>query len=276
MKEIKHLKVLFALVAIFGILAISGCKRSSTTTSQEGTGELLNKEEIKSDVEEIIYPLPSPFELNNKLDDIGAIYVGKVLNPAENVSRYFTEKSKALAMGVYTADLSYAATYNKSQEVKMYSGALKSIIDDLGIDVDFVEYLNSESKETFENKDSLVSMVTNIVYDTYSFFNKKSDPALSALMISGVWIEGLFIATHISEDTFNNYEMVKLIYDQKSSLEKVIEVLDRFGDTEVVIDIAEALKKLKVLYDEAGSSLTNDQLYKITSTIETIRSSIIS
>jgi hypothetical protein len=233
-------------------------------------------QEVKSDVQDIVYPLPAPFELSQQLDRAGASYVGNVLNPVSNADKYFTEKSKALALGVYGADLAYAGTYNNAKDINKYSGVLKSLVDDLGINVKYTDYFSDDSREKLNNKDTLVKVVSNVFYDTYTFLNKKSDPALAALVVSGTWVEGLYIATHITQDTYNNNEMVKLIYDQSKSLEKVISLLDKFENNEMVAGISGALKKLKAMYDETNGSLTKEQLDTITKTIETIRSSIVS
>ena len=263
-------------VIVFGLFVLS-CTQSSKKTGEETSVETsISKEELRKDVEEVIYPLPTPFELYQKLESIGASYVGNVLNPVKNLDNYYTEKSKALALGVYGADLSYSATYNKEQESKLYSNTLKSILDDLGVDVKFAKLLSEEHSEKFDNKDTLVNFITNTFYDTYSFLYEESEPALAGLMVAGIWIESLYIATHISKDTYNNYEMVNLIYNQSKSLEKVILLLDKFKDKELVASISNALKKLKIIFEKTDGSLTKEQLENISTTIGTIRSSIIS
>ncbi len=279
MKVINYLKASLLTLLITSIFVVTGCKQR-TSTSQAGESatdsSALNMQEVKSDVQDIVYPLPAPFELSQQLDRAGASYVGNVLNPVSNADKYFTEKSKALALGVYGADLAYAGTYNNAKDINKYSGVLKSLVDDLGINVKYTDYFNDDSREKLNNKDTLVKVVSNVFYDTYTFLNKKSDPALAALVVSGTWVEGLYIATHITKDTYNNNEMVKLIYDQSKSLEKVISLLDKFENNEMVAGISGALKKLKAMYDETNGSLTKEQLDTITKTIETIRSSIVS
>ncbi len=277
-KVMNLLRTSLLSILVVSLLVITGCKQRTSTSGSgsETDTSAINMQEVQSDVGEIVYPLPAPFELSQKLDQIGASYVGNVLNPVDNVDKYFTEKSKALALGVYGADLAYAGTYDNTQDINRYSGVLRTLVDDLGIDIKYTDYFNEDSREKLNNKDTLVKVVSNVFYDTYSFLNKKSDPALAALVVSGTWVEGLYIATHVMNDTYNNYEMVKLIYDQSKSLGKVIDLLDKFENNEVVSGISGALKKLKAMYDETNGSLTKEQLDSITKTIETIRSSIVS
>ena len=250
------------LVVLASILIItSACRHSTQKSVEQGTDlEMLEQGDIEKDIQEIANPLPEPFELYSMLEDIGASYLGKILNSPDNADTYFTQKSKAVNIGVYAADLAYAVTYNKKEDIKTYSKVLKSILDDLGISIDY----------------SLVDYISKVYFDTYTFLYKESTPSLSALMAAGAWVEGLYIATHISEDTYQNYDIVKIIYNQGKSLGVLIDFMDKFKDDEMVISLQNAFKKLKEQYDQAGDSLTKGQLENIVSTIETIRDSITS
>lgn len=260
------------------VTILSACKQSGEKATRDMKADTsISEEELKSDIKDMVYPLPSPLELSQKLEDIGASYVGDILNPISNIENYFTEKNKALNLGVYSADLSYVTTYHKDTEIHMYSDVVRKLIEQLDIEIDYSRIINEETQQFVTNdKDSLVNIVTDIFYDTYEFLNKKGDPEMAALMAAGIWVEGLYIATHISDDTFNNYEIVKIIYEQRNSLNKLIELLDSFENTQMIESINNALKKLKVMYDNTDGSLNKEELDQITGTIETIRASIVS
>jgi hypothetical protein len=270
--SIKHLSIL--LVAL---IIVAACKQGTQQSSNQAPAQQkLNKEEIKEGLKEIAFPLPEPFEIYSMLNDIGASYLGSVMNPIQNADKYFTDKTKAVNIGVYAADLGYVATYNNQVDFKAYSTVLKSLVDDLGVSVDYSVLQSEDSKEKFANKDTLISYITNVFYDTYSFLYAESTPSLSGLMATGAWVEGLYIATHISKDTYNNTEMVKIIYKQGQSLDKLIDMLGKFENDDLAKSLLNALTKLKGMYESTNGSLTEEQLKSITSTIETIRASIIS
>ncbi len=237
---------------------------------------MIVKDSLMSEVKEVVYPLPAPMDLYQKLEYIGASYIGNLLNPVGNIDKYYTEKNKALNLGTFAADLAYVSTYNKKQEIKLYSKNLKTLMDDLSVNINFVDFYTEDMKQKLENKDTLVKVVTNVFYDTYASMAKQGDPALAALMLTGIWAEGLYIASHISSDTYNNNEIVKIIYDQKNSLEIVLEMLDKTKGNEVTNSMIKALQSIKAMYDKTGDSLTKEGLDEITSAIENIRSSIIS
>jgi hypothetical protein len=273
----RFIKTIIPSVFAIVLLSLSGssCKQSSTGTGESDT-TLIVRDSLLTEVKEVVYPLPAPLELYQRLEDIGATYIGNILNPVENIDKYYTEKNKALNLGTYAADLSYVSTYNKKQAIQLYSKNLKSLMDDLNVNINFTDFYSEEMKEKLENKDSLVNTVTNVFYDAYSEMAKNGDPSLAALMLTGIWAEGLYIASHISSETYNNTEIVKIIYDQRTSLEIVLDLLEKTKGNEVTDSMIKALENVKTMYDETGDSLTKQQLAEITKAIENIRSSIIS
>jgi hypothetical protein len=273
----RFIKTIIPSVFAIVLLSLSGssCKQSSTGTGESDT-TLIVRDSLLTEVKEVVYPLPAPLELYQRLEDIGATYIGNILNPVENIDKYYTEKNKALNLGTYAADLSYVSTYNKKQAIQLYSKNLKSLMDDLNVNINFTDFYSEEMKEKLENKDSLVNTVTNVFYDAYSEMAKNGDPSLAALMLTGIWAEGLYIASHISSETYNNTEIVKIIYDQRTSLEIVLDLLEKTKGNEVTDSMIKALENVKTMYDETGDSLTKQQLDEITKAIENIRSSIIS
>ncbi|MGD2033941.1 MAG: hypothetical protein PVF73_02720 [Bacteroidales bacterium] len=253
------------------------CKPSSQRSGDEASGkDLIEKEDIEQSLKKVAYPLPQPFEVYAMLEEIGATYLGKILNPVENTENYFTQRDKAINIGVYAADLGYAVTYDNQEDVKVYSRALKSLIDDLGVRIDYSKIQTKKSQQEVIDKDSLVAYISDVFYDTYTFLYKENTPSLAGLMAAGAWTEGVYIATHISDDTYNNTEIVKIIHEQGQSLDELISLLSNFEDDERVGNLIKSYNKLSELYQEAGDALTEEQLKSITSVIETIRESIIS
>lgn len=268
--------IILSLCTIFLLsLSINSCKQPSAGTG-EGDTTMITKDSLMSEVKEVVYPLPAPMDLYKELEYIGASYIGNVLNPVGNIDKYYTEKNKALNLGTFAADLAYVSAYNKKQEIQLYSKNIKTLMDDLSVNIDFMDFYTEEMQQKLENKDTLAKVVTNVFYDTYISMAKQGDPALAALMLTGIWAEGLYIASHISSETYDNNEIVRIIYDQKNSLEIVLEMLDKTKGNEVTDSMIKALQSIKAMYDKTGDSLTKEELNEITGAIENIRSSIIS
>lgn len=279
MKNVGTLKpvIRVAVILITLILAVS-CKNSIKDKVERETKffKPIVKETIKKEVEEIIYPLPTSFEVTNMLNDIGITYIIDISNPVENADRYFTEKSKALNLGVYAADLSYASTYQKKQDVMLFLEASKKLTDDLGISDIYNEELVKEIEENIDNKEEWVDIITNSFYEVYEYLQKNDRSNLSLMIVAGSWIEALYLTTHVSASVYHNYNIVKIIHEQKSSLDKLINILQEYKDDKAISELLQDLGPIKKVYDLIDESLTQQQVEAIILAIESVRNKIVS
>ena len=81
----RYALILFALVV--GVVA---CKHVDKKKDGGQTVKPLVKKAIESKVKDIVYPLPTTFELASMLNRIGADYIIGLSNPSENAAKYFT------------------------------------------------------------------------------------------------------------------------------------------------------------------------------------------
>lgn len=258
------------------VFMLASCK-SGNTGNQDTTGvDTVSQTELSQDVKDVVYPLPTPFEVTKMLTEIGAKYQSNVLNPANKAEKYFTESSKAVNLGVYGADLAYAATYDQKQDIKLYSGALKKLADELGINIDYTGILSDENKEKFNNKDTLVNYITNTFSSTYQYLGEKSNPDLAIMMASGVWVELMYIATNISEATYHSTGIVQLITGQKGSYDKLMELLASKNSNTDIKNLETKLTTLKPVFDKIEAGLSESDYKIILNTIQEVRKSFVS
>ncbi|MBN2813926.1 MAG: hypothetical protein JXQ80_07595 [Bacteroidales bacterium] len=276
-----YTKNIFAKISALTLLAVvlcffSSCKGGKQSPSQDELAtDSIDKELLASDIREVIFPLPAPFELTQMLNEIGATYSPKILNSVNNVEKYVTEQSKALNLGIYGADLAYAATYEQQQDIQTYLNALKSLADQLGVTYDYSKLLTDEYKEKFQNKDTLTEIITNTVYDTYSFLDEKSNPDLAVNMVAGVWVELMYIATNISEASYNFTGLVDIISKQKTSYEKVMGLLASRNTNAEIKSLEAKLMALKPVYDKVEAGLSEADYNLILKTIQDVRNALI-
>ncbi len=265
-----------AIMLAFALVLLFSCKNASQQSNKESLKtDSLDRTEISQNVKEVVYPLPTPFEMTDKLNAMGVKYTSAILNPADYSGKYFNEKSKALNVGVYGADLAYAVTFDQKQDEKIYSKTLKGLVDQLGINVDYSKLLSGDSNDKLNNKDTLVKIITNMFYDTYKFIDKKNNHDLAIIMVSGAWVEVMYIATNISQDSYNNSEIVKLIAGQKDSYTKLMNILKECDKGSDIKDIETKLQVLKPVYDKVDNGLTESDYMLILKTIQSVRKSFI-
>ncbi len=269
----------FAVLLFTTIVFISGCKNKGAATREGVSGEIApleNKQELKKQVQDFLYPLPTTLEVVQMLQDIGISYIIGISNPIENVNKYMSSRSKALALGVYGADLSYASVYNMQQDVISYLDVIRKLAGELYLQDVYNEKIVERINNNLNNKDSLVNILTNVLFESYNKLNQNGKGDVALMMVSGGWVEALYLTTHVSANSYDNYELVKIIAGQKESLEKLLDVLNERKDDAPVQELIETLQPLKKLYDNAGDSMTEKQLHAIATETEKIRNKLLS
>jgi len=276
MRQLLNPKIALTLITSV-VLLLTSCnmkRKSSGDGPQDGA--VLEKTTVEEKVREFVYPLPKAFEVTEMLNRIGAAYILTLSNPVSNVERYLTEKSKALNLGIYSADLSYASAYNQKQSVIDYMDVSKKLIDALNISGAISQDVIEQVEANQDNKDELVNIITNTFYDTYEYLNQANRGSVSLLVLAGTWVEGLYIVTHITENVYYNKEMVTIIMKQKASLDTLMELMQVAKDDPAV---AETISELLPLYNTylavENDAITEAQVLFITKEIYRVRNKMV-
>ena len=264
---------LMIIALSFGSCKISKKDSEGQDIQESGTDV---KDEISKEVSDFVYPLPQSSEVTEMLNRIGIAYMLGTSNTVENVNRYFTAKSKAYNIGVYGTDLSYASTYQMTQETMLYLEAINQLGGDLGISSIYNEDLLNSIDRNIDDKDSLVEIITITINETYDFLNKNGKGDLSILMVAGGWIEAMYLTTNVSANVYNNPEIVKIIYLQKASLNKLLDIIESRKENPDIQELLEDFQPIKEAYDAVNSAdMEAEQVQNIASSVETLRNTII-
>ncbi len=266
------------LLAAFLMFSSSSCKNQKSSDKDQaadrGTGKAYDqKTKVIGEISE--YPLPTSFEVTTLLVEAGASYILNLCNPVENVNRYISLKSKALNLGVYGADLSYAATYNQAQETMQYLDVSRELIEELEIEAGFNDEMVNRIERNIDDVDSLISIISDSFIKTYQYLSSNQQDDMSILVMAGSWVEALYITTQISLISKDNSEIIEIIEDQNISLEKLLEVMAPIRVIDTGADIYEALTGLQEIYQQAGPNFSQEQLEELTTKTEELRRTII-
>ena len=114
-KSVKSGKLFLMLFVVLALITV-GCNRSGSKTDASSEDFEVSDSAIDQETQEqlntakrIFYSLPSPLETAMLIKNAGADYDEELLNPVNNSSRYITSKSRALNLGIYSTDLSFAS-----------------------------------------------------------------------------------------------------------------------------------------------------------------------
>jgi hypothetical protein len=182
----------------------------------------------------------------------GANYNKNMLNPASNEAKYTSIIQKAMNLGVYGADLSYASIFDQKQESMNYLAAAQKLARQMGVDGalqdDMIERLNTNQ----DNRDSLIKIVTEAYTDLNGYLKENNRIEVSALVVAGGWMEALYLSTRYS--AIKDPALKTRIAEQKLSLEQLIKYFDKFGEKESLKEMKADLMAMKAVFDEVQMS----------------------
>lgn len=225
--------------------------------------------------EVINYPIPTAYEVTNLINRSGAAYVIGITNPIDKAERYLTESQKALNIGIYGADLAYVSTYNMKQETMNYMKALKKLVDDLNISTNFNTSLARKIEDNIDNKDSLINIITDSFHDTYAFLVNNGKDDLSLMILTGTWVEGLYLTTQVATTSVKPTDMLQIVANQKQSLNTLVELLEKNVQNPEIAKLLLTLKPIRDEYDDVKNKVSMPQALEITNAIEKIRDNMV-
>ncbi|MBK5203425.1 MAG: hypothetical protein JJE45_06885 [Prolixibacteraceae bacterium] len=264
---------LFGLIVSAFLLFITFSSCNNANKAKKAKIDAEAKAAIQQEIKNYTYPLPSVFEVTNMLNKIEARYIIDICNDAKKSDFYLTEKQQAENLGIYTADLAYAITYNQKEQVKNYFKACESLVQKLDFTSAFDRSMPDRIENNMDNKDSLVSIITEMVENTYSYLNQHGKQKVSYLTLTGTAIEGLYLTTHISDNTFQNPEIIKAILFQKEPLLKMQKLIEPIKNDNDLKGAYNSIKKINSIYalEEGNSSMTQKQIEQLTKTVSDLR-----
>jgi hypothetical protein len=242
---------IFWIIIIF---FIAGCAGDGSRKARETVINIdISDEELKDlfRIKQVFYALPSPLEMAMLLKSADAGYNEELMNPAGNVSRYMTNKSMAINLGIYTTNICYASLYDQTQTCMQYMDAAINLADNLGI----IDAIDNNTMERFERNIHDQEVIMDIVSETFmnssSFLQENNREPVAAMMFVGGWVEGLYLALNLApeDDLFNN-SLVNRIIDSKLSFDIVMLLLEDYSYDQDVADLMGQVEKIGDIFEE--------------------------
>jgi hypothetical protein len=247
--------LLIALLAL-GLL-LPGCNQGKKS-GDEGSGEFEGSTALDMETQEqlntakrIFYSLPSPLETAMLIKNAGAEYDEGLMNPTSNTSKYITARSKALNLGIYSTDLSYASLFDQTQATLNYIEAAKEMADGLNILDAIDEETINELQNNINNRDIIIDIISETLMNSSAFLKENGLEATASVVLVGGWVEGLYIATNLVDDTqLEGNKLVERIVDQKLSLDIMMSLLEQSSEDADASAVMEDVKALKIIFDD--------------------------
>lgn len=243
------------LLALTATLTITSCNNTASNDQQanQAAADTIKKDvNLSPENKNLLYQFPTPFEVTMMLQRAKAGFIFNITNPPANVTKYNTEKAKALNLGVYSADLAYAATYNYVDETNKFIACTGKLANDLGIAGVYDPGLVDRVKKFNNNKDSLVNMVSRIFNSTNDFLSKNNRNQIAVLVATGTFVEALYLATSLNQVAADNKSISTVIFKQKENLDKLVTLLTAYNMDSELKPLGDEVSKLKAIYTNYG------------------------
>lgn len=284
-------------LSVLGAFALASCGRSGSDRDRN-SAEFESADSLGSHIEELVYNIPSPSEIPYLLQTTGAEFNESLINPRNKADQYSSRTDKAaLNLGVFAADIGYLSSYDKTQEAIDYLQSAKTLADGLGVIGSFDVEVLKQFEANISNKDSLTRLLDRTIKRTQSFLMDDNRNKLSAMVITGSFVEGLYIATGVVKsypkdllptDAKNTIltPLVRIVLEQKKSVIELNKMMAAVPEqAEAIPGLAEDLKALESEYaalnieeqirnNKANLVLSDKNLVEITNIVERVRKKI--
>jgi len=253
-------------------------------------------------IEDIVQNISSPVEVAALLQALQVPYFSDYLASVKASEGLSTSFEQALRLGIYGADLGYLNIYEKT------GTAIENLttINRLAEGIRVGQFFDFETLKRLainkNNLDSLLFMSVDSYNQIDTYLRDNNRGYLSALMITGVWIEAQYLLCKVVKD-YPHEEIKNRIGEQKIVLNDLILLLNPYRESseeyaKLYADfntIKAAYKKVDISYtpgepetvekdgrlvviqnEESIVTMSEDQLDEIIVIIEEIRNKITS
>ncbi len=247
-------------VAFLFAISLSACQSSQKKAAKDlNVEDFLSEDEIFDDIDKakkIFYSLPSPLETALIIKSAGAEFDEELLNSLNNVEKYSSSKAKALNLGVYTTDLSFASLFEQTQTAIDYMGAARSMAEGLDIKDAIDNETIKKLEDNLNNRDVVMDIISETFLNSSSYLKEYERQDEAAIVLIGGWIEGLYIASQlIGDKAIEGNKLATRILEQKLSFNIVLRLLEDNKENssgevnEDILEMITALDDLSAAYD---------------------------
>lgn len=210
-------------------------------------------------ISDILQQIPSPLEISILLKESGAKYDKKFLNSPDNISKYNSNFSKSLNLGIYGTDLGYTNIYEENQDGLFYLNSIKELADGLSIGQFFDFGTIKKLATNSSNLDSLLLITTQNFNSINTYLQEQKRSNLSILLLTGGWLEAVHITTEVYKKNPKNEALREKIGEQKIILGNIRLLLEFYKDTDPnfndlynsIVELDNEYQNIEIIYTYA-------------------------
>lgn len=266
----------FALLLSCAFLLSCGGTEKTDDIISEDEKSISTAEDSKFNAQNVFNTLPDRSLILKLISENKIEYDPDYLNNPTSVNNYVLEAVKAVNLGIYGSDLSIASSFDQTQESMIFLKCVNVLATHLGVNSAFDQKMFERVDANENNKDSVLEIVTNAFRRVDEILKYNNRPATAAVILSGCWIEGLYVSCQIAQK-IDAQEIVKTILDQKESLKNLIVMMETVTLEENSKFILEDLRGIYESFKVAETNTVYDKktIADITQKISALRTKIV-
>lgn len=232
-------------------------RKSEAEAKVEATSEQIEESEVEQ-IKKIFFSLPSPIELTYLFKKEGINYQADKLHSIAARNNYNLTTKKALNLGVYGADLSYAGLFGQHEDAIEYYTTCQILAEEIGIGQTFKKEFISRIEQNANNRDTLMQVISDFFLDNDAYLKDHRQQFISTYVLLGGWIEGMYLGTQMPVSESDSAGVRIIIAGQKHSLENLNKLLYKLDDSEDINYLKEKMSTLEGYFSEIDYSQPDD------------------
>jgi len=200
--------------------------------------------------QEILYTYPTPDELLDIIEKEHLNFNNKYLNPIDNVNKYINIKTKNLNLGIYLADLAYAAFFSKRNQITKYVDAISKTSEDLLISAETKVKMKEDLIENMEDLDSIYRLTNKYYYEIMQELEKNNSNSLMVVISAGTYIESIYLSLSLVDNYSDDNELIKKIAEQRNAFVSLLNTSRLYEKDHYVKEIIPYLERIIAIYNQ--------------------------
>ena len=238
------------------LILVSSC-RTSVDNSEQNINAMQDSSISAMEIEvseealvDIVANIASPIEMAALMNRLNVPFSKGYLASTGSVNDLNTNFQMAYKLGIFGADLGYLNMYEKSSAAVEYISTIKTLADGLRVG-QFFDYTTLKRLATNnQNLDSLMFLSVHSYNEIDSYLRETPGRSyLSSLMITGLWIEGLYLITQVAKE-YPYPDISERIGEQKIILNDLLNVLNLYKKNPSFNELIQDFETLNVEFEK--------------------------
>ncbi|HZH86564.1 MAG TPA: hypothetical protein VFD77_04555 [Brumimicrobium sp.] len=232
---------------------------STLAEAESGNKELKN---------EIVYSIPSPNEQYDLLRSLSEAVDPSIVNKLSNSSNYVKADKKALNFGVYLSDAAYLMRFEQGKKVFIdYLSTLDKLGQEIDITKVYGEELLNEVEKVGADSEKLFDISAKNYITIYDQLIENEKGVELSLILSGAWIETMYILFNSAGEYNENYEIEEYIVDQRYVLENLKGFIESYSSDERIQPVLDYFSEINKVYEMMDCEETSIKVEKKEGTV---------